>query len=526
MKKEVTLDRQGIDQLSEELREWADKVGITKENRIRICLTMEELLLRIYEHYDEPVAGVLVIRKRFGATRFCLRYKAESYNPISRDEEGDAAAFPNLMARLGLEPEWSYRSGTNELSFRGPGHTIRKEVWLVAAILLSILSGLLRPVIPEAVKNSLIDYAFNPISNTFMNALNTFIGLMIIFTILSGICSIGSVSDFSRMGKRIIERMLGLTFLEVTLGFLLLLPFFRLETGNMAGGKSSVNEIVELLFSIVPSNPVTPFIDKNMLQIVFISLMTGAGLLVLERKTETLRKLVQEGMDLFMEVIGAVCKLLPLYIYTSLTVFMWKNGAGLFIRLWRPILLAFLVNLVIFLLKAVIVRIRVGVPMTTVIKKVLRNMGMGFATASSSAIFSQVMDVNEKDLGIAPDFNQFASPFALLFVVSQAGLFYVVTIFYLAEVYHTPTGVSWLIIMCIMCCIFSVTSPPVSGGLLVCLGMLMEQGNIPTEGMAIASILAIAIDFIVTGFKAGLTHLELVLEAASFDKLDREKLKS
>ena len=141
-----------------------------------------------------------------------LRYKAESYNPISRDEEGDAAAFPNLMARLGLEPEWSYRSGTNELSFRGPGHTIRKEVWLVAAILLSILSGLLRPVIPEAVKNSLIDYAFNPISNTFMNALNTFIGLMIMFTILSGICSIGSVSDFSRMGKRIIERMLGFNF--------------------------------------------------------------------------------------------------------------------------------------------------------------------------------------------------------------------------------------------------------------------------------------------------------------------------
>lgn len=28
--------------------------------------------------------------------------------------------------------------------------------------------------------------------------------------------------------------------------------------------------------------------------------------------------------------------------------------------------------------------------------------------------------------------------------------------------------------------------------------MLMEQGNIPMEGMAIASILAIAIDFIVT----------------------------
>jgi len=34
--------------------------------------------------------------------------------------------------------------------------------------------------------------------------------------------------------------------------------------------------------------------------------------------------------------------------------------------------------------------------------------------------------------------------------------------------------------------------------------MLMEQGNIPMEGMAIASILAIAIDFIVTDRKKGL----------------------
>ena len=69
-----------------------------------------------------------------------------------------------------------------------------------------------------------------------------------------------------------------------------------------------------------------------------------------------------------------------------------------------------------------------------------------------------------------------------------------------------------------------MTTPPVSGGMLVCIGMLMTQLNIPMEGIAIAGILGIVTDFIATGFKIGISHLELLLEAYAFQKADRQTI--
>ena len=212
MKKEFVLNRPGIDEAVEVLDKWLKRAGISKSSEIRIRLAMEELLLRIYEHYDGEIVGELQTKRGLGTTRFIISYKEEAYNPISRREEQDDTVFPEIMARLGLQPEWSYKKGTNRILFRCPGRTIRMEALLVGAVLLAVLSGILAPGIPGGLRSGLLEYLYDPVSETFMDALNTFIGFMILFTILGGICSIGSVADFSRMGKRIIFRMIGLTF--------------------------------------------------------------------------------------------------------------------------------------------------------------------------------------------------------------------------------------------------------------------------------------------------------------------------
>ena len=235
---EFVLNRPGIDEAVEVLDKWLKRAGISKSSEIRIRLAMEELLLRIYEHYDGEIVGELQTKRGLGTTRFIISYKEEAYNPISRREEQDDTVFPEIMARLGLQPEWSYKKGTNRILFRCPGRTIRMEALLVGAVLLAVLSGILAPGIPGGLRSGLLEYLYDPVSETFMDALNTFIGFMILFTILGGICSIGSVADFSRMGKRIIFRMIGLTFVETALCFALMLPFFNIGTGNAAGGVS------------------------------------------------------------------------------------------------------------------------------------------------------------------------------------------------------------------------------------------------------------------------------------------------
>ena len=73
-----------------------------------------------------------------------------------------------------------------------------------------------------------------------------------------------------------------------------------------------------------------------------------------------------------------------------------------------------------------------------------------------------------------------------------------------------PVNIGWLVTAWIMCSIFSMTLPPVSGGTLVVTGVLMTQLNIPGEGLVVAGLLSMILDFVGTGLRIGLIHFELL----------------
>ena len=151
-------------------------------------------------------------------------------------------------------------------------------------------------------------------------------------------------------------------------------------------------------------------------------------------------------------------------------------------------------------------------------------MLIGLTTSSSSAAFGNMIDIDEHKLGIAPELDGVALPFANIMVGSTHGSLLAVTIYYLAEYYSIPVNFVWLLTAWIMCSVLCMTIPPVSGGMLVVLGMLMSQLGIPSEGLAAAGLISILADFGATAVKIGITHLELLRQAEHLDMLNRNIL--
>jgi Na+/H+-dicarboxylate symporter len=137
-----------------------------------------------------------------------------------------------------------------------------------------------------------------------------------------------------------------------------------------------------------------------------------------------------------------------------------------------------------------------------------------------------MVNVNEKKLGISPKLNRFGMPFANLLVGSTSGVLLVVILYYLAEYYAVPVNIGWFLTLWVMCSIMCMAAPPVSGGMLVVTGMLMLQLNIPSEGLAVAGLLSIIMDFISTATKIGISHYEMMIEADKLKMLDRSVLLS
>ena len=129
-----TINRSGIDAISGDLRECLGSMGMPDMSVLRICLTAEELLLRICENDDEEIEGTLTISRKLFATTISFKYKGGPFNPTEDQAEWSC----EILTNLGMAPSWSFRSGVNKLRIRVPNRGHRSE--LILAISLAAAS--------------------------------------------------------------------------------------------------------------------------------------------------------------------------------------------------------------------------------------------------------------------------------------------------------------------------------------------------------------------------------------------------
>ncbi len=137
-----------------------------------------------------------------------------------------------------------------------------------------------------------------------------------------------------------------------------------------------------------------------------------------------------------------------------------------------------------------------------------------------------MIEINEHRLGISRRLNHFATPIGNMMESQTIATIYLGIIYYLAEHYAVPVNIGWFIIVYLLCGILTITTPPVVGGPLMCVGILMIQAGIPTEGLALASVLLLITDFFATCSKIGMSHLRLAMDAKALGMLDEDTLYS
>ena len=72
--------------------------------------------------------------------------------------------------------------------------------------------------------------------------------------------------------------------------------------------------------------------------------------------------------------------------------------------------------------------------------------------------------------------------------------------------------------------VFSIATPNVSGGALICVGVMMTNLNMPDSALALAGTLIIILDFYGTATRNLSHELEVFLQAKKFGKVDETVL--
>lgn len=225
----IILNPAGIDEASETVSAWLRDAGAERTDIIRIRLTIEDILLNISDHTEETIRAELSFFHRFGADQIRIRYGGDRFDPLTPEDQEIGEFTASLLAGTGILPVWRWRYGTNEVIVPVSDGRKRSELIMPLSIAGAVTVGLLGPMIPESVRTVIIDYVLSFLSQGFLNLLNTFIGIMIFLTVITGICGIGDTVALGRVGKQMMIRFIAGSVLGsefMTVGVRL---FFRLD---------------------------------------------------------------------------------------------------------------------------------------------------------------------------------------------------------------------------------------------------------------------------------------------------------
>lgn len=213
------------------------------------------------------------------------------------------------------------------------------KLWMkmLIGLFLGILSGLILGPHAQYLK---------PVGSIFLGLLNMLVVLLVFSSMTVGITSINDPKKLGRVGLRTLVLYALTTAIAIAIG-LFFAKVFKPGLGIGLTQASALNmeqtpELITLLLSIVPSNPVASLANGNILQIIVFSLFLGIGITLAGEKGKPLLRTMESLADVMYKVTGVVMNLAP---YGVFAIMSWVAGTfGLSILL--PLLKFVLANYV------------------------------------------------------------------------------------------------------------------------------------------------------------------------------------
>ena len=524
-RKEVPLNGAGIDTVSQLLAGALAQAGVNRKDIIRLRLAVEEVLGLWRSRAEEETVCTFRCGTRLG--RMYLELSA----PGSRIEPDEAAVdmagqmlCANLLAQAGLSPVYSYQDGTNRLSlYPSKPQTISPLLQLLLAILCAVTVGVGLLVLP-ARAGEVASGVVDPLFTALMGILQTLASPMIFLSVCWGIVNIGDVHMLGRIGKMVLFRFLGAVFLIAAVTAACLVWVFRPESGAVAVGENAAAQIYSMILEIVPSNVVTPFLEGNSLQIIFMAICVGLVLLVLGEKSSALRALLDQVNTAVQFMMETVSRYIAFFVFVSLLSLMLSDSLSNLGGVMKGLLLGIISCVVWPLLYALWASLRLKVSFPMVLRKLLPTYLIALSTASSSAALSTNLETCERRLGISGRIVHFAVPMGQVMFKTGAAVGFLALALGLAEFYGVAMPLPWVIIAVLTSGLLAIAAPPVPGGSLTCYTVLLTQLGIPAEAVGLAVAGNVILDFFMTSCGISCLQSELILSANRLGLLDRERL--
>lgn len=298
------------------------------------------------------------------------------------------------------------------------------NLFIVVAALLGVGTAFFAPLQVIALSGS--------VSQIFVKLLRLISMPIIFFSIVATLTGIRDQREAWDIGQKVMKYTLLTTLLaaSIALGyFLLLSPTYA---GVQYEGELPKAHWTKML-DIVPDNALAPFLEGNVMGVLFLALLLSVGTLTLpDPQRETLHQLFRALFGAVMKITGYIVQLLPLAIWAFVTEFVLEMQRTALEGLVIYVVCVLLANVTqaIVVLPALLRSKRI--PVIASFKAMMPALTLAFFARSTSAALPVTMQQAEGPLGVSKRTSRFSLPLCATINMNACAAFILITVLYVS----------------------------------------------------------------------------------------------
>ena len=365
-----------------------------------------------------------------------------------------------------------------------------RQLWfqVLVAMLAGITLGVIRPGFAAELQ---------PLGDLFVNLVRMIIAPVIFCTVVHGIAAMGDMRRTGRVALKALIwfeaiTLLALIFALVAVNFVrpgvgMNVDAAALDTRAIATYTAAAQQqsVAEFLLHIVPTSFAAAFVQGDLLQVLFVSVLFAVALSQTGEAGKPLVEFIARLSQVFFRIVGLIMWVAPLGAFGAMAFTVGRFGAGSLLPLGRLLIEFYAVSLVfVFAVFGAIARY-MGLSIVRLLNYIREELLIVAATTSSETVLPRLMQ-KLQGLGCEESVVGLVIPTGYSLNLVGTCLYLATAAVFLAQATNTPLSLSQELILILVALVTSKGAAGVAGAAFVVLaGTLASVGTVPVASIAL-----------------------------------------
>ncbi|KEI34663.1 aerobic C4-dicarboxylate transporter for fumarate, L-malate, D-malate, succunate [Francisella sp. W12-1067] len=361
---------------------------------------------------------------------------------------------------------------------------------VLIGIFIGVILGICAPNIAVTLK---------PLADVFIRLIKLMITPIIFLTLVSGIAAMKDLKAVGKIGGVALLYFFTATVVALTIGMVVANIFkpgisLNIDPNSLninsakayMGNVEHVEGMKDFLMNIIPNSFVGAFSNGDILQVLFISILFAAGLILYGDKGQPILEGIQSLSKIFFKMIHIVMHYSPIAAFAAMGYTVGMYGASTLLGL-LGLLLCFYITCLLFLLVflGLILRLYCKISVFKLLNYIKTEIFIVLGTSSSESVLPNLMEKLEQ-VGCDKAVVSLVVPTGYSFNLDGTAIYLSLAAIFIAQALGVDLTLQQQIFMLVIMIISSKGAAGVTGsGFIILATTLSALGVVPVAGIVI-----------------------------------------